>query len=266
MENNLQTIIDKSGLSGKKAADLFDNFKGYFEMCDDWTEKAKVITVTNETQKADMALAKVGRLFLRNKRIALEKWRVKTKEDSKLEGKAIDGISNILKALIIPIEKYLESQEKFVEIRQKEKEDKEFLEWKESEEKKRLEAEKVASIEAEKKARADADERQKIRAENDKLKAEADKKDRLIKKEREEAAAREKKIKAEANEKDQLIKKEREAAGERERKIKADAAERERKIKAEADKKTHQVGITEKPKPQPEKKAQHKCPNCGYNF
>jgi len=172
MSNKLQVIINDSGLETTKARVLLENFKDYFDIADEWETKAKAIVVTDENQKPDMAMARVGRLFLRDKRIAIEKTRKELKEQSLREGKAIDGIANILKSLIVPIEEYLEKQEKFVEIR-----DAEIAE------QKRIEGERLlqAKEEAERIAREKADEaeRERIRKENETLKAEAIERERI---------------------------------------------------------------------------------------
>ena len=65
-----------------------------------------------------MKLARVGRLFLMKKRTAIETVRKELKEQALREGKAIDGIANVLKALIIPIEEYLKKQEDFVVLKE----------------------------------------------------------------------------------------------------------------------------------------------------
>src|SRR3990167_11427401 len=104
MENQLQVIVKESGLEPTKAKYILEQFSNYFDLADEWTKKAKTIIVTSENQEADMAIARVGRLFLREKRIAIENSRKSLKEQALREGKAIDGIANVLKALIVPIE------------------------------------------------------------------------------------------------------------------------------------------------------------------
>jgi hypothetical protein len=74
--------------------------------------------VTSSEQTAEMKMAREGRLFLKAKRVDIEKARKELKEQSLREGKAIDGIANVLKALIEPTEEYLEKQERFVEIQE----------------------------------------------------------------------------------------------------------------------------------------------------
>jgi len=196
-EDKLQLIINDSGLETTKARVLLENFKDYFDIADEWETKAKTIVVTDEKQKPDMAMARVGRLFLRDKRIAIEKTRKDLKEQSLREGKAIDGIANILKSLIVPIEEYLEKQEKFIEIR-----DAEIAE------QKRIEADQLLreKEEAERIAREKAEiaERERIRKENETLRAEAIERERLAKIEREkqERLLAEQRAKAESERKE----------------------------------------------------------------
>lgn len=224
----LVEIIQKSELKPDMAKFLQDNFNDYFTMATEWKKKAGNIKVTNESQTADMEMARVGRLFLRDKRIDVEKARKKLKEQSLREGKAIDGIANVLKALIIPIEEQLEQQEKFVEFkREKEKE--------------------LARIAAEEKIEADriaeekrvAEEQERTRLENIKLKKEADAREKVLADER--AKADEDKRKADeklrkTKEAAEKKRKDAEAKAKREKeKAEEEAYIRERQLKAKAD-------------------------------
>jgi DNA-directed RNA polymerase subunit RPC12/RpoP len=128
MENQLQVIVQTSGLDQTKADYILTQFTDYFKIAAEWETKAKSIIVTNENQTVDMQIARVGRLFLREQRIKVEKARKTLKEQALREGKAIDGIANVLKALIEPIEEYLEKQEKFIEIKAAEKAEQERIE------------------------------------------------------------------------------------------------------------------------------------------
>jgi hypothetical protein len=177
-ENRLALIVRESGLESTKANFILTQFQDYFNIAADWEVKAKTIVVTDESQKAEMQMARVGRLFLKEKRVAIEKARKELKEQALREGKAIDGIANVLKALIVPIEEYLDKQERFVEIRAEEAE------------KKRL-ADEAAQVEAERLAREEAErvERERIRLENEKLKAEAVERERVMAEERAKAEA-----------------------------------------------------------------------------
>lgn len=173
MENQLSVIVKESGLEKTKAQILLDNFSNYFQIAGEWEKKAKAIVVSNANQITEMKMARVGRLFLREKRIAIEKTRKNLKEQALREGKAIDGIANILKALIVPIEEYLEKQEKFVEI-----------EIAREAKRRQIEAEQKAEQEQIAKEEAEAKERKRIRKENEQLKREAEEREQKIVEER----------------------------------------------------------------------------------
>ena len=108
------TTITKSLPTGS-ASDLQAAFMPYFERADEWRDKAMTIKVTSLNQKKEMQQAREARLALKDIRVNTEKVRVKLKEDSLRTGKAIDGMANIIKYLIAPIEQHLEDQEKFAE-------------------------------------------------------------------------------------------------------------------------------------------------------
>lgn len=162
-ENQLQAIVRESDLAPAKAKVLLENFQNYFEVASEWESKAKAIVVTSPLQKEDMALAREGRLELKEKRLAVERVRKVLKEQSLREGKAIDGIANVLKALIVPIEDYLEKQERFVEIQEEKKLEAKRLEI----ERRMAEEERLAQEKA-------AAEQERLRQENEKLKKDAE--------------------------------------------------------------------------------------------
>ena len=114
MANELQVIVEKSGLETMEAKSILEKFQDCYEVSSEWANKAKAIKVTGPDQKDDMAKAREGRLFLRDRRIEVEKARKELKENALRKGKAIDGIANFLKALIEPTEEYLDQQEHFV--------------------------------------------------------------------------------------------------------------------------------------------------------
>lgn len=173
MSNQLSVMVQESGLEPSKAQYILENFQDYFALAAEWEKKAKTLVVTSHLQRTDMAMAREGRLFLREKRLAIESSRKKLKEQSLREGKAIDGIANVLKALIEPIEDYLERQERFIEIEQERAEAQQRAEIE-----RRMEAERMA------KEKAEAEERERIRVENERLKKEAIERDRLAAEER----------------------------------------------------------------------------------
>lgn len=220
MENKLVTIVQESGLEKSKADFLLKNFQNYFEIAAEWEKKAMVIKVTDKNQIAEMKMAREGRLFLKEKRLAIEKARKELKEQSLREGRAIDGIANVLKALIVPIEEYLLNQEKFVEIQAELK--RQAIE---EEERKKLEEARLKKEEEERK------EQERIRKENDKLKKEAEIKEAKQKKideAKEKEIAKAKKIaeKAEAKRlqaEKELAKKKRKEEAEKKAKAEAEA-------------------------------------------
>ena len=240
MENKLEVIVRESGLESTKAQFILNQFQDYFAIAADWEMKAKAIIVTDESQKAEMQMARAGRLFLKEKRVAIEKARKELKEQALREGKAIDGIANVLKALIIPIEEHLERQEKFVEIRAKIAEDKRL-----AEEAARIEAERIAKEAAEKA------EQERIRLENEKLKAEAVERERIMAAERAEAEAKQRAIEEKAAAERRIAEEEKRKSRMEIERLKREAdAERSKQEMAKAT--SGQQLIT--------------CPHCGKEF
>lgn len=259
-QNKLEIIVRDSGLDlqSPKAKALLDQFSNYFDIAADWEKKAKEIVVTDASQTAEMQMARVGRLFLRDKRIAIEKKRKELKEQALREGKAIDGMANILKALIVPIEEHLDKQEHFLEIKVAEEA-----------ERLRIEAENKAEQERIAKEKAEAEERERIRLENERLKKEAEEKERKMQEERAAAEAEKKKQeealaaeKAKAEAERKRIEAEREAErkkveAEREKERQKAAAE---KAKAEAEHQRKQAELEAK------LKSIITCPHCNGNL
>lgn len=116
MQKELQLAVQESGLETIQARTILDNFTGFFEQAKEWEIKAKSLVVTDISQSKEMAEAREARLALKEIRVNAEKVRKDLKEKSLREGKAIDGIANVIKALVVPIEDHLEKQEKFKEL------------------------------------------------------------------------------------------------------------------------------------------------------
>lgn len=265
MENQLQVIVKQSNLEPTKAKYILEKFQDYFEIASEWEKKAKAIVVTKPTQTAEMEMARTGRLFLKEKRVAVEKARKELKEQALREGKAIDGIANVLKALIVPIEEYLDQQEHFVEIQEEKKREAMRLEVE-----KRIEEERIA------KEKEEAEALEKARIENECLKKEAIEREKKAAAERKkqeaklvkERAAREaerkeaeKKARIEREKQEKKLAAER-AKAEKERKAAEEKARTERekaKAKAEAERK-------EKERLAEILKNQITCPKCGHKF
>lgn len=111
-------LLQLEGISDEKAALLIDHFSNFYTIAADWKAKAEAIKVSGTDQVAEMKMARTGRLFLKDKRVAIENLRKQLKEESLREGQAIDRVARELKGLIEPIETYLESQEKYAEIQE----------------------------------------------------------------------------------------------------------------------------------------------------
>jgi len=112
----LMEIVETSSLDEQDRDVIISNFSDYEDVTADWAIKSKSIKVTDASQTAEMKMAREGRLFLREKRIAIEKTRKSMKEQSLRKGQAIDAIARYLTSLIKPIEDYLKEQEDFVKI------------------------------------------------------------------------------------------------------------------------------------------------------
>lgn len=259
------TIIVKE-LEPTKAEIVLKNFTGFFEQAKEWESKAKKIVITDISQKKEMQDAREARLALKGIRVNAENVRKELKEQSLREGKAIDGIANVIKALIVPIEEHLEKQEKFIEMQEEARKEKvnneriaklsEYIpdtsiynvkEMSEEAFTKLLETTKIAHeaiLEAEKKAekeriekeKAEKAEQERIKKENEALKKEAEAREKALAKERAEqekklAIERAKaKAEAEAREKAEMeLRKQKEA----EAKAEKEKVEKQRKEKEE---------------------------------
>lgn len=265
MDNQLQVIVKESGLEQTKAQLILEKFQDYFEIAAEWEKKAKAIVVTKADQVTDMEMARTARLFLRGKRIDVENTRKALKEQALREGKAIDGIANVLKALIVPIEQYLDRQEHFVKIQEENE-----REAKRIEVEKRIEEERIA------KEKAEEEERERIRQENEKLKKEAEEREKRMEEERKERDKRlaetEAKARAEreAAEKKARIEREKQEKRFAEEKAKAEAERRVAEEKAAAEK-AKANKKAEKERKEKERlaqllKNQIVCPKCGHKF
>jgi len=260
-QNQLAVIINESGLEKSKAQILLENFSNYFEIASEWEQKAKSLIVTREDQKAEMKMAREGRLFLKEKRVAIENTRKQLKEQSLREGQTIDSIARILKNLIEPIETHLEEQEKFIQIQEEKRLGERFMirqnetvpyfefipygldlkNMNEDDYQKLLNGAKLqlqAKKDAEKKAeqerlareKAEAEEKERIRQENERLRKEADEKEIELTQQRAKAEAERRKAEEKARKERELI--EAKLRAEREAKVKVEA---ELKAKAEAE-------------------------------
>lgn len=270
-----------------KAEQIRTTFEPMAEMLGEFEEAYNNIVAEAEQEitKEVTAKAKRLRIDIGRVRIETEKVRKEQKEEYLRAGKAIDGVSNILKWAVTDkenklkeIENYYEIQEqKRIESLQKERAEKlsayledayerdlakfaddEFealLVMKKKEQEDRIAAEKKAEEERIAKEKAEAEERERIKKENERLKKEAEEREKLAKIEAEKRAKEEaeRKVKEDAERKarEEKERKEREVY---ETKLKAEREERER-IEREERAKREKLETELKAKQEAERKA-----------
>src|SRR3990167_7976258 len=115
MKNQLTLVIEESGLEKTQGQRILDNFSKFITEVNELEVKAKAINITDISQVEEMSQAREIRLSLKSIRVNAENIRKELKEGYLRGGKAVDGVANIIKALIVPLEEHLEKQEKFAE-------------------------------------------------------------------------------------------------------------------------------------------------------
>ena len=226
--NPLALAVQQFGLEGESLSSCLSRFQPLMSEAKRMIGQVEHLTINETSTVNEKKLVRTARLALREIRCKVENERKSLKEDSVRRGKAIDGMANILKAMIEPVESHLEDQEKFDERREQARKDAlraergamirpysspEFYQladmpedafnqllstlkaaYEAKLEAQRKEAEQ-ARIEAERKAKEEAERREKerqeaerVRAENDRLRKEAEAREAKTKAEREEAA------------------------------------------------------------------------------
>lgn len=115
-ENALAIEIRKENLPEADSMELQQNFLQFFQDAKDMEAVAKSIVVTDVEQTDLIARARGLRIKMKNIRTATENKRKELKAGVVSRGKAIDGMANIIKDIILPIETHLEAQENFVAL------------------------------------------------------------------------------------------------------------------------------------------------------
>lgn len=205
IDNTLALAVSETAVDTEIQNMLVERFTPFLEQANEWRERANALVVTDITQTREMKMAREARLALREIRISADKLRKELKEDSLRYGRAVQGVYNVIEAAITPIEKHLETQEKFREIyelKQREalrqereeltREVREFMIaninlgeiteedfqrlWNGAKLQKQAAEEAARKAEEERIARekAAAEERERLRVENERLKAEAE--------------------------------------------------------------------------------------------
>ena len=114
IENELKGLR----VSDETAISLTNAFNPFRESIEPLAKAAYDIVVENAGDIDKMAAAKDLRLQIKSYRINLEKKRVNIKEDVRIKGQAIDGLSRLIKHMAIQAEDHLLQQERYVEILQ----------------------------------------------------------------------------------------------------------------------------------------------------
>ncbi len=254
MSNQLQVILDEQNVTQESGQSLLEAFGAPFTEAGEILATYESIKVADEEDFATMAEARDKRLALKRIRTGVESKRKELKEGIVKTGRAIDSVARFVRETIEPAEKYLESQEKFAEIKAAERaaalkaeriealsrltdditmynfesmtqeqfdqliKTLEAQRAAEVEAAKKAEEERLAKIEAEKKRQAE------IEAENARLKAEAEEREKAIAKEKAEHEA---KLQAE-REKLAALEREKQEAAAKAAKEKAAAEEQKR--------------------------------------
>lgn len=115
MENKLTVIIKETGLNQAKTDIILKQLGGFYNIARQVIEDNKDIKVDNVDDLEGMKKAREARLKLKDIRVEADKVRAQLKEDSLRESKAVQGVYNVIEALIKPAEDYLLEQEKFAE-------------------------------------------------------------------------------------------------------------------------------------------------------
>jgi len=102
---------------------LKEKFLPFWNIAQEWKEKALELEVSDESQTALMQEARSARLALRQVRIDADKTRKALKEDSLRYGQAVQAVYNVIHNAIAPLEEHLERQENFAKHKERERQD-----------------------------------------------------------------------------------------------------------------------------------------------
>ena len=130
VKNEIAVLLDEQGVTENNIrSEIVEAFGGPFNAAGAILAKfstdeegnlvpgKEAIAVSSVDQVEDMKEARIQRLALREARITIENNRKSLKDESLKRGQAIDTTARALKQFIEPVEKYLETQEKFAELK-----------------------------------------------------------------------------------------------------------------------------------------------------
>lgn len=119
-ENKELTLVEDWELELKQndlgnVHDIQDDLLPFFQEAKLLESEAMKIQVDSEDDKESMQKARELRLNLQKIRVSADKKRKELKEESLRRANAVQGMFNIIKYLIVPLEEHLSKQEKFAE-------------------------------------------------------------------------------------------------------------------------------------------------------
>lgn len=120
-QSAIAMLAKANALQPETTQSLQASFAPLFSEAKNILEKSRAITVTDAAQKLEMKLARDCRLALRQVRVSADKLHKELKDESLRRGRAVDGFKNILLALVEAEERRLDEQEKFVENAEKQR-------------------------------------------------------------------------------------------------------------------------------------------------
>ena len=263
----LKAIEKSAGLAEDRALALRGEFAPFYNSIVEWREKAALVTKPED--ETHQKIAREVRLGLRKVRCEVENTRKALKADSLARGKAIDGFANVLKYLCEPVEEKLLAVEQYAERQEAARiaalvqeriaalaaveadptaynlgqmDDETFalvLAAAKKRQAERVEAERKAESDRIAQEKADADERERVRAENERLKKEAAEREAEAAKERARVDAERRKEReaaaTKARELESKAKAERDAREKVEREVAAAKAKEAARVKAEVE-------------------------------
>jgi len=233
-ENNPEVLPSETSVELMPRADGLAIWSEFRAQAEKLKATAETLTVTDVNDKAGMMLARTTRLALRDVRLLIRDKHKEMKEEFLVKGRKVDGFKNELFEIIEPLEVRLKEQEEFAErveaariaaIANDRKTallqfteaipdglgtmpDAQFTDMLEGARlvhEAKLERERLAEESRLAQIEADRVERERIQAENAKLKAEAEAKGKQLAEERQKANEEAAKIKAEAAERERII-------------------------------------------------------------
>jgi hypothetical protein len=274
-KTELTVFVEKSGIEKSKGSAITESLNVFFAKAQEWDSIISGIVINDISETGKMRMAREGRLTLKNLRLDSDKV-VKAKRDEikyrmandLLEDKLWLKAGQMVEAVYKNLETKLEEKEKFAERKEQDRKEKirneriqKLAEYPEfdpqftdllniSDESftqlvsglqiakdKRIADEKAAEEARIKKEKEEAAERERIRVENEKLKAAAIEREKEFVAKQKEMEVQRKKADAERKTIEQKVQKEREAAAEKLRieKAKADKLQAELKAKYDAE-------------------------------